>query len=194
MVENFRLIAVFFNPCQANVSFKYPLKGIKKSAEFYVFRKFSQKLMSSCTKWRYFCSSQQLFSECFIHRCCSTVNIQWNVCQLPRCIQSHGNHPYRFAKIAQGNHGNHLSRYLSFCPGFFKINFKLYDVTAWLTKYFNTHIIQYLEKWRQSMTFGQLIECNMRNIFLEKNHTQNVVETLVPDPFLKSKNWASLDQ
>ena len=101
---------------------------------------------------------------------------------------------HRFAKIAQGNHGNRLSRYLSFCPDFFKINFKLYDVTAWLTKYFNTHIIQYLEKWRQSMTFGQLIECNMRNIFLEKNHTQNVVETLVPDPFLKSKNWASLDQ
>ena len=35
------------------------------------------------------------------------------------------------------------------------------------------------------MKFGQLIEYNMRNIFLE-NHTQNVVEKLVPDPFLKN--------
>ena len=37
------------------------------------------------------------------------------------------------------------------------------------------------------MNFGQLIECNMRNIFLE-NHTQNVVEKLVPDHFLKNQN------
>ena len=35
------------------------------------------------------------------------------------------------------------------------------------------------------MKFGQLIEYNMRNIFL-KNHTQNVVEKLFPDPFLKN--------
>ena len=35
------------------------------------------------------------------------------------------------------------------------------------------------------MKFGQLIECNMKNIFL-KNHTQNVVEKLVPDPFQKN--------
>ena len=34
------------------------------------------------------------------------------------------------------------------------------------------------------MKFGQLIEYNMRNIFLE-NHTQNVVEKLVPYPFLE---------
>ena len=37
------------------------------------------------------------------------------------------------------------------------------------------------------MKFGQLIEYNMRNIFL-KNHTQYVVEKLFPDPFLKNKN------
>ena len=35
------------------------------------------------------------------------------------------------------------------------------------------------------MKFGQLIECNMKNIFL-KNHTQNVVEKQVPDPFQKN--------
>ena len=35
------------------------------------------------------------------------------------------------------------------------------------------------------MKFGQLIECNMRNIFLEKSYTkyQNMVEKLVPDPW-----------
>ena len=37
------------------------------------------------------------------------------------------------------------------------------------------------------MKFGQLKEYNMRNIFL-KNHTQNVVEKLFPDSFLKSQN------
>ena len=36
------------------------------------------------------------------------------------------------------------------------------------------------------MIFGQTIACNMRNIFL-KNHTQNLVEKLVPDPFLNNE-------
>ena len=42
------------------------------------------------------------------------------------------------------------------------------------------------------MKFGQLIEYTMSNIFLIflKNHTQNVVEELVPDAFLKNQNWA----
>ena len=35
------------------------------------------------------------------------------------------------------------------------------------------------------MKLGQLIECNMRNVLLE-NQTQNMVEKLVPDPFLKN--------
>ena len=29
------------------------------------------------------------------------------------------------------------------------INFKIYDATAWLTKNYNTHMVQYLTKWRQ---------------------------------------------
>ena len=37
------------------------------------------------------------------------------------------------------------------------------------------------------MKFGQLIEHNMENIFLE-NRTQNVVEKLFPDSFLISQN------
>ena len=43
------------------------------------------------------------------------------------------------------------------------------------------------------MKFSQLLEYNLRNIFLE-NHTKNVVEKLFPDPFLKkSKLSISLD-
>ena len=33
---------------------------------------------------------------------------------------------------------------------------------------------------------GQLIKCNMRNIFREK-HSQNVMEKLFPDPLLKNQ-------
>ena len=36
------------------------------------------------------------------------------------------------------------------------------------------------------MKFGQLIEYNMRHMFL-KNHTQNAVEELFPDPLLKNQ-------
>ena len=44
------------------------------------------------------------------------------------------------------------------------------------------------------MKFGQLIECNMRNIFLEKSYTKWGGET-VPRPFSqKSKLIISLDQ
>ena len=42
-------------------------------------------------------------------------------------------------------------------------------------------------KSNQTVKFGQLINYNMRNIFLE-NYTQNVVEKLFPDPFLKTQN------
>ena len=36
------------------------------------------------------------------------------------------------------------------------------------------------------MKFGQLIEYKMGNIFV--NHTQNVLERLFPDPYLKNQN------
>ena len=50
----------------------------------------------------------------------------------------------------------------------------------------NTHIAKISRSiGNQTMKCGQLIEYNMRNIFL-KNHTQNVVEKLVPDPFLEN--------
>ena len=52
-----------------------------------------------------------------------------------------------------------------------------------------THILPNISrsKGNQTMKFGQLIECNIIIIFL-KNHTQNEVEKLVPDPFLKLQN------
>ena len=45
-------------------------------------------------------------------------------------------------------------------------------------------------KCNQTMKLGQSIECNIRNIFLESctNHTQNAVEKLFPDLFLKNQN------
>ena len=45
----------------------------------------------------------------------------------------------------------------------------------------------------QAMKFGQLIECTMRNIFLEKSHTGCGRETILR-PFSKSKLTISLDQ
>ena len=41
-------------------------------------------------------------------------------------------------------------------------------------------------KGNQTMKYGQLTEYNMRNIFFE-NHSQNVMEKLFPDPFLKNQ-------
>ena len=41
-------------------------------------------------------------------------------------------------------------------------------------------------KGKQIITFGQLIEYNMKAIFL-KNNTQNVLENSFPDPFLKNE-------
>ena len=42
-------------------------------------------------------------------------------------------------------------------------------------------------KGNQTMTFGQLIEYNLRNIFVEKSYT-NVLQKLFPDPYLKYQN------
>ena len=41
------------------------------------------------------------------------------------------------------------------------------------------------------MRIGQLIEYTKGNI-LSKTRTQNVMDKLVPDPYLKSQNWAYL--
>ena len=51
------------------------------------------------------------------------------------------------------------------------------------------HILSYTSRGEdnQTLKFGQLIEYNIRNIFL-KNYTQNVVEKPVPDPLIKNQN------
>ena len=72
-------------------------------------------------------------------------------------------------------------KYLHFCPDFFghvgkrlekkaKVNFKIYDVANCTTNNYSPHIVQYLRKHRKpEMKFRQLIEYNMRNIFIEKS-------------------------
>ena len=51
------------------------------------------------------------------------------------------------------------------------------------------HILPNISKSKgnQALKFCQLIEYNMKNIFLE-NHTLNVVEKLFPDSFLRNQN------
>ena len=44
----------------------------------------------------------------------------------------------------------------------------------------------------QTITFGQLIEHNMKNVFL-KSFTQNMVEKLFPDRFIYKKLNINLD-
>ena len=74
-----------------------------------------------------------------------------------------------------------FSRYLSFCLGFLvmlakrlgmkdKINYKIYDVIAWKTNSRDTNISR--SKDKETMKFGQSIECTLRNIFLEKSYTK----------------------
>ena len=48
-------------------------------------------------------------------------------------------------------------------------------------------------KSNQTMKFGQLIECNMRNIFLEKSYTKCGGETIPRLFSIKSKLSLSLD-
>ena len=82
-----------------------------------------------------------------------------------------------------------FSRYLNFCIDFLARSktawlersgyFKFCDVTAWLTNNCHTHIEyrQYTSKANQTIKFGQLVEYNKRNIFLEKSFTECGGET-----------------
>ena len=58
------------------------------------------------------------------------------------------------------------------------VNSKSYDVTVWLTNNCNTHMPTISRsKGNQTMKFGQLIEYNMRNIFLQKLYAECGRET-----------------
>ena len=77
-----------------------------------------------------------------------------------------------------------LSRYLSFCLDFFVLYQnglvkKIRLISNFLTSQtgkqtFAIHILPIISrrKSNQTMKFGQLIECNMRYIFLEKSYTK----------------------
>ena len=66
------------------------------------------------------------------------------------------------------------------------VNFKIYDVTDWTTNNYNPHIAQYLRiKGNQTVEFGQLIELNIRNVFLETLYTKCGRETC-SRPFYKN--------
>ena len=83
----------------------------------------------------------------------------------------------------------HVAKWLNYKD---QVNFKFYDVTAWLTNNCK-HILPNISrnKSNQTIKFGQLIEYN-RDMFLLKNNAQNVVEKFVPDPFFKNWNWVYL--
>ena len=71
-----------------------------------------------------------------------------------------------------------------------KVSFKNFKVTDWETDNYNTPIAQYFKKLlgNHTMKFGQLIEYDMRNIFVLKNHTQNITGILLPNRFIKKQN------
>ena len=52
-----------------------------------------------------------------------------------------------------------------------KVNFEIYDVAEWTPNNYSAHLTQYFGEQRQNqaMEFGQLIEYNVRNIFLQKS-------------------------
>ena len=68
-----------------------------------------------------------------------------------------------------------------------QVNFRIYDVRTWLPIVIHILINISSSKANQAMKFVQLIEYNLRNIFV-KNHTQNAVEKLFTDSFLKNQN------
>ena len=68
------------------------------------------------------------------------------------------------------------------------VNLKRNDVTDWTTNNYNSHIAQYLKTYWQP---GQLIEYNMRNIFLENPYTK-CGEEVSHRTFYKSQNWTYL--
>ena len=80
-----------------------------------------------------------------------------------------------------------------------QVDLKIYDVTTRETNNYNTHRgIEYTQnisrsKGNQTKKSGQLIEHNMRNIFLEKLYTKCGAETIPRHISKKSKLGISLD-
>ena len=69
-----------------------------------------------------------------------------------------------------------------------KLHSKTYDVTEWTTNNYNTHITNISRsKDSQTITFDQLIEYNVRNIFLQKSGRKWGRETSSRTLFVKKK-------
>ena len=67
------------------------------------------------------------------------------------------------------------------------VNFKTYGVTKWTTNDDNTHNTNISKgKGNQAMKFGQLINCSMKNIFLQ-TYAENETRRLVPGLLLLFK-------
>ena len=62
-----------------------------------------------------------------------------------------------------------------------EVNFKIYDVTTWLTSNYNTHIAQYIHILPKP---SQVMKYITRGIYFFKNHAENEAGRLVPDLFL----------
>ena len=68
----------------------------------------------------------------------------------------------------------------------------MFDVTAWLTNNYNTHIAQYLPNYRQSENdIWSVNKIKQDKIFYIKNHAENGAGRLVPDLFLFFKKGKS---
>ena len=70
-----------------------------------------------------------------------------------------------------------------------KVNFKIYDVTTWLTNNYNTYIAQYLKNYRQP---GNEI-CSVNRIKHEKHFSWKIIQKIWGRNFsqtLKNQNWA----
>ena len=67
------------------------------------------------------------------------------------------------------------------------MNFKIYDVTNWITIIIHILSDTSRSKGNQTMKFDQLTDYNMRNIFLEKSCTKCGRETSLKPFFEKSK-------
>ena len=70
--------------------------------------------------------------------------------------------------------------------------FKIYDITEWTTNNCNTRIVHYVKKqWKADNDIGQLMEYNMKNVFLGKLYTKCGREAS-RRPFYKNQNRAYL--
>ena len=71
-----------------------------------------------------------------------------------------------------------------------KVNFKFYNVTAWLTNSYNTYISQYFKRQRQSDHEIWSVNGMQHEEHFSWKIVQSVLQKLFPDTFLKSQNWA----